>query len=106
MDWNTIFDGIGTQIIVIIISIVCGGIGYRIVVNLISRQCQRAGDNAEQLQTLFEESKNGQRCFIKTKERIKQVQKSGSNSKQIQIANISEIFGKTIDDVGKRDDER
>lgn len=48
MEW--FFDGIGTEIISIIISFIIGGsIGYRIGINK-NNQKQKAGDNSTQVQ--------------------------------------------------------
>jgi hypothetical protein len=46
-----IFDGIGTEIISLIIGIISGGfVGYRIGIHNKVRQSQKAGDNSKQTQ--------------------------------------------------------
>ena len=51
MNWNVIFDGIGTEIISLIIGGIIGGIGgYTIGIRKANKQKQKAGDKADQRQ--------------------------------------------------------
>lgn len=55
MDWNAIFDGIGTEIIVAIIGLFVGAlgggaVGYRIGIKNKNKQKQKARDNVNQNQ--------------------------------------------------------
>ena len=57
MDFNSVFDGIGTELISILIGIILGGIGgYFIGVIKNSKQTQTAHDNAIQNQSTFVEN--------------------------------------------------
>ena len=49
--WQVIFDGIGTEIISLVIGLITGGaVGYKIGVHNRIKQSQRAGDHANQVQ--------------------------------------------------------
>ena len=55
MDINSFFDGIGTELISIVIGLIVGAVGgsfvgYRIGVKSNNRQKQKAKDNAKQIQ--------------------------------------------------------
>lgn len=93
MDW--IFDGIGTEIIGIIISLIIGAlgggaVGYKIGIRRTAKQKQIAGDDAEQKQELhMRESHNGE-ISSKNKTNVKQFQKAGNNAVQTQIGGIDD----------------
>lgn len=88
MDMEWFFDGIGTEIVSLILGAGLGGvIGFRIGVNKrITKQSQRAGSGAEQVQI----SKNRVYCedeksaIYMSKEKIQQKQTAGDNSVQKQ----------------------
>ena len=75
MDFKTIFDGWGTELLSLLICLIFGGIGYRFYKNGTIKQKQEAGNGAEQEQTV-ESSENKD---------VTQQQKAGDNSKQKQI---------------------
>lgn len=93
MDW--IFDGIGTEIIGIIISLIIGAsgggvVGYKIGVKKIANQKQNARDDAEQKQELYVGGSNIGKNPSKTKTNIKQSQKAGNNAVQTQFGGIND----------------
>ena len=60
MDITWIFDGIGTEIIILIVGGFVGGFaGYKIGVNHTLKQQQKAGDNSTQTQIGTLINKNG-----------------------------------------------
>ena len=89
MDW--IFNGIGTQVISCIISLIIGlttggGVGYKIGIKRTMHQFQKAGDNSRQEQIYIEnENQTSNRNLYKESRRLNQVQKAGNNALQIQI---------------------
>lgn len=92
MDW--IIDGIGTEIVGIVINLIIGAIGggtvgYKIGIKRTLSQKQSAGDDSEQKQEL----KIG-RDYVgtdssKSKTSLKQSQKAGNGSVQTQIGGIN-----------------
>lgn len=93
MDW--FFDGIGTEIIGIIISLIIGAlgggaVGYKIGIKRAAKQAQIAGNDVEQKQELhMRESRIGKNSS-KNKTNIKQSQKAGNNAVQTQIGGIND----------------
>jgi hypothetical protein len=92
MDWiNWFFEGIGTQIISIIIGLLIGGagggtIGYRIAKNRFCLiQKQSADDDATQIQ--IGSNKNDSCTAVVNKKTLKQKQKARDRSVQIQQGN-------------------
>jgi len=83
------FDGLGTEIISVIIGVVGGGlIGYRIGKRKIKFiQTQGAGSGSEQYQkgNLVSKSNIDDKKSQDSKSSFRQTQKSGENSKQTQI---------------------
>ena len=83
MEWyEWVFDGVGTTII----GVICSFIGYKAAIKKMSNQTQKAGDDSRQKQEMFMEDtgdyKNVQNC-------IRQNQKAGKNSEQVQIGRIN-----------------
>lgn len=79
MDYTWIFDGIGSSLVTLILGLVIGGIGgYKKGVSSQQKQC--AGHGTMQKQSLEENSS-------KLYKNIKQEQKAGDNSIQIQEVN-------------------
>ena len=75
IDFKTIFDGIGTQAIFFILSLIAsGGLFFYYKKGKIS-QCQKAGNNSTQKQEVKDSSEK----------EIKQSQEAGDDSKQTQI---------------------
>lgn len=75
MDINTIFDGWGTEIVGILISLGVAGLGVGIYKRGKIKQKQKAGDFAKQRQEVKKSNEK----------RIRQKQKAGDNSEQTQI---------------------
>ena len=75
MDIKTIFDGWGTELVSILITLCMAGLGIGLYKRGKIKQKQKAGDFANQRQ----EVKNGDG------KRIRQKQKAGNNAEQTQI---------------------
>lgn len=89
MEW--IFDGIGTEIISLIVGAVTGGaIGYKIGINNRSKQVQKAGDDTRQDQTVKMGNGDVATDSAKISSSIKQVQKAGNHASQIQVGRIDD----------------
>lgn len=87
MWYEWLFDGIGTEIVGIIIGLAIGGTAvYKFVTRDKSKQKQKAGDNAKQRQE-FEVETDAQEDG-KIKSNIKQSQKAGNGANQSQIGRI------------------
>lgn len=83
------FDGIGTELLSLIIGTIGGGIaGYKLGVKRSGKQKQIAKSNAKQKQEIIidEASKNADQKNVE--DNICQIQKAGKNSEQIQIGRI------------------
>ncbi len=93
LEW--IFDGIGTEIAGIVVSLIIGAIGggavgYKIGIKQTLSQKQSAGDDSEQRQEL-QIGKNGVGTnSSKSKTNLKQSQKAGNGSVQTQIGGIND----------------
>ena len=93
MEW--IFDGIGTEIIGIVISLIIGAlgggvVGYRIGIKRTANQKQIAGDDTEQKQELYIGKSDVKENSSKSKTNVKQIQKAGNNAVQTQIGGIND----------------
>lgn len=92
MEW--IFDGIGTEIIGMIVSLIIGGfgavVGYKIGIKRNVKQIQMASDAAKQKQELNAEASDSNKNFSKSQTNIKQVQKAGNDAVQTQIGRIND----------------
>lgn len=93
MDW--IFDGIGTEIIGMAISLIVGALGggtlgYKIGIKRTSQQKQTANDYAVQKQKLHIGQESAKESFVKNKTNMKQFQKAANNATQIQIGGIDD----------------
>lgn len=93
MEW--FFDGIGTEIIGIIVSLLVGAIGggavgYRIAIKRTTNQRQCAGNDSEQRQELQITKKENDVHLSKNKTSIKQIQKAGDNAVQVQIGGVND----------------
>ena len=92
---NWIFDGIGTEIVGIVVSLIIGAIGggavgYKIGIKQTLSQKQSAGDDSEQRQEL-QIGKNGVGTnSLKSKTNLKQSQKAGNGSVQTQIGGVND----------------
>lgn len=89
-EWmKVVFDGIGTEIISLILGLVFGGvIGFRIGKRKNRTiQSQKTGSNSEQYQETFDIQfpKEEQDNVVQTKSYLRQSQKAKDNSKQTQI---------------------
>ena len=86
-DFKWIFDGIGTQLLGIIVGVLLGGVtGYKIIKKNIG-QNQKAKDGARQIQQMEIEpgDNNAGSCIY---DNIRQSQEAGNNAEQIQIGKI------------------
>lgn len=96
MDW--IFDGIGTEIVGIVISLMIGAIGggtagYKIGIKRTLSQKQSAGDESNQKQELLIGRDYVGTDSSKSKTGFKQSQKAGNGSVQTQIGGINNDRG-------------
>lgn len=85
MEW--FFDGIGTELVSLIIGAIGGGaIGYKVAIKRTAGQKQVAGDDSEQTQEIKMGKNNDVRNNpTKSKTSIKQSQKAGNNAVQTQV---------------------
>lgn len=93
MEW--LFDGIGTELVGIVISFIIGAIGggtigHKIGIKQTAKQKQIAGDNAQQTQELRSASGGMGTIASKRRTSIKQSQKGGNNSVQSQIGGVND----------------
>lgn len=85
MDW--VFNGIGTQVIVILVSLLIGGGAITCFKKQKIKQKQKAGAEAQQNQTA-KMVNNEQENKPSNKQMIKQTQKAGAKASQLQIGEI------------------
>lgn len=86
MNWSWFFDGIGTEIIAIIVGLLLGGIVvYKVVIKSKSKQVQKAGNNSKQTQ-IYEVGSSSE--SQKTKANLNQKQVAGDDSEQVQTGSI------------------
>jgi len=87
MDINSIFDGIGTEIISTVVALIVGAIGgYKVGVRKNIKQNQSADGYSEQKQYgLIEKDNTKNDSKMVKKIKINQKQKAGEQSKQIQV---------------------
>ena len=84
-----VFDGIGTEIIALLIGLVGGGFaGYKIGIKKSSKQVQIAGDNAIQQQGNIIGNDIEAEINNHVIDNIKQIQKAGNYVEQIQVGKI------------------
>lgn len=84
--YEWVFDGIGSQIIGIVLSLGIGGfVGYKIGISQSINQRQIAKNNSNQKQDNKAIIKGSMNKNSKNTESVKQFQKAGDNSSQIQI---------------------
>lgn len=93
MEW--FFDGIGTEIVGIVIGLIIsaiggGAVGYKIGIKRTLSQEQRAGENSEQRQELQIGKNDVGTNSSKSKTNLKQSQKAGNGSVQTQIGGIND----------------
>lgn len=88
MWYEWIFDGVGTEIVGIIIGLAIGGtVVYKFWTKNKSKQKQTAGDNAKQCQEM--EIETDMKESGKTRNKLQQLQKAGDNADQSQIGRIN-----------------
>lgn len=84
MEWyEWFFDGIGT----LFISAIFSFIAYKAAIKKIGKQSQIAGDGSNQKQKMVIEDSGEHENVQST---IKQTQKAGKNSKQVQVGKIND----------------
>lgn len=93
LEW--IFDGIGTEIVGFVVSLIIGAIGggavgYKIGIKQTLSQKQSAGDDSEQRQKLQIGKNSIDTNYSKSKTNLKQSQKAGNGSVQTQIGGIND----------------
>lgn len=86
-DW--IFSGIGTEIVSLLIGLLVGFSGYKIIKKKKCVQKQFAKDNANQRQEMEINSTDNLKKSEKNNVNLKQIQKAGNNSVQVQIGRIN-----------------
>lgn len=87
MWYEWFFDGIGTEIVMLVIGLISGGLaGYRIGIRRNSVQKQRAEDGAKQAQRINITDENSKEGGINGN--LRQIQKAGKNAEQNQIGTI------------------
>lgn len=84
MEW--FFDGIGTELVSLIIGAIGGGaVGYKVGIRRTAVQKQVAGDHAKQTQKAKMGKDNIRINLSKSRTSIKQSQKAGNNAVQTQV---------------------
>ena len=84
-----IFEGIGTEIVSLVVGLVVGGIsGYRIAIKKSGKQKQTAEDYTKQKQVLEIEATDKSKEGEKKNVNFSQVQKAGKNSEQSQVGKV------------------
>lgn len=85
-----IFDGIGTEILSLAIGAVFGGLtGYKVGIKKSGKQIQKAKSDAKQKQELIVDVDASVVGKANVQSGIKQAQKAGKNSEQVQIGRIN-----------------
>lgn len=92
MEW--LFDGIGSEIIGIVLSLIIGAIGggaivYKIAIKHTSMQSQEANNNSKQKQEIVLNGRSKESGGVKVQNRISQSQKAGDGSTQTQFGRIT-----------------
>ena len=86
-----IFDGIGSEILGLAVGAIVGGItGYRVGVRKNTKQIQKAKSGANQRQELVVDDPVMVGDKSSVQNNIRQTQKAGKNSDQIQVGRISD----------------
>ncbi len=87
--WEWVFDGIGTELIGLLIGSVLGGFaGYKVGVSSKAKQVQKAKDHSEQKQNLNIGIHNGETDASKSCSTFFQIQKAGNDAIQVQTGDI------------------
>ena len=85
-----IFDGIGTELISLAIGAIAGGLaGYKAGIKRSAKQMQKATDGTKQRQELVVEESTSTGGQKNVQSSIKQTQRAGKNSEQVQIGRIN-----------------
>lgn len=86
-----IFDGIGTELLSLAVGVIGGTFaGYRIGIKKGGKQTQKAKNGAKQRQELIVDDKVEIGDKGNVQSGIKQAQKAGKNSEQVQIGRIND----------------
>lgn len=84
-----IFDGVGTELLSLVIGAIGGGIaGYKLGVKRNGKQKQTAKSDAKQRQEMVMDGELQNGGQVKLQNGIRQTQKAGKNSEQIQTGRI------------------
>lgn len=85
-----IFSGIGTEILILLIGALVGVVGYKIIRKNGGKQVQRAKRGAKQQQEMVIDSDVTDREKGNEQNSIRQIQKAGKDSEQVQIGRIKD----------------
>ena len=86
-----VFDGIGTELLSLVIGGIAGGFaGYKIGIKKSGKQVQKAKSGAKQRQEMIVDSDIIVREKNNAQNSIRQTQKAGKNSEQVQIGRIED----------------
>ena len=86
-----IFDGIGTELLSLVIGGIIGGFtGYKIGIKKNGKQTQKAKSGAKQRQEILISGESNVESDTGVQNRISQTQKAGKNSEQVQIGRIKD----------------
>lgn len=86
-----IFDGIGTELLSLVIGGIAGGFaGYKIGIRKNGKQTQKAKSGAKQRQEMLINSEVSVNGKTGVQNRVSQTQKAGKNSEQVQIGRIED----------------
>lgn len=89
--WEWIFDGIGTEIISLIVGTAFGGaVGYKLGVKNRTKQIQWAGDDAQQKQVADIGGADVFKSTANINSNTKQIQKAGNRAVQTQVGGIND----------------
>ncbi len=89
--WEWFFDGIGTELVSLIVGTLFGGIaGYNVGVRSKSRQCQKSGDNSNQYQSNAVVTSAVGNNNSKINSKVVQKQNAGNNATQMQNGGIND----------------
>lgn len=86
-----VFDGIGTELLSLVIGGIAGGFTeYKIGIKKSGKQVQKAKNGAKQRQEMIVDSDITVREKNNEQNSIRQTQKAGKNSEQVQIGRIED----------------
>lgn len=88
-NFKWIFDGVGTELISLVVGIITGGFtGYKIGIKKSGKQTQIAKSGSKQRQEMIADNNATIEGKSKVQNSIIQTQKAGRNSEQVQIGGV------------------